>query len=160
MARTRIGDLALLECTGCDGVWLDALEFERICADHAAQAAVLHRWNNHTPQNAVSPVHYRPCLTCGKMMNRINFGRISGVVLDVCRGHGTFLDAGELHAIVTFINEGGLDRARDREKGELEEERRRLTRLQAQIDVTARGSSDGEHRSASLFYIRRLLKGD
>jgi hypothetical protein len=28
------------------------------------------------------------------MMNRVNFGRLSGTVVDVCRGHGTYLDAG------------------------------------------------------------------
>ncbi len=28
------------------------------------------------------------------------------------KGHGTFLDAGELHQVVTFIVQGGLDRAR------------------------------------------------
>ena len=35
-------------------------------------------------------------------MNRVNFGKVSGAVgLDVCKGHGTFLDRGELHQIVT-----------------------------------------------------------
>ena len=48
-------------------------------------------------------------------MNRINFGRMSGTVVDVCRAHGTFLDPGELHQIVDFIAEGGLDRAREAE---------------------------------------------
>jgi Zn-finger nucleic acid-binding protein len=160
MVRVRIGDLALLECTSCDGVWVDAGDFERICADQAAQAAVLHRWDTHTPGNAAARVRYRPCPGCGKLMNRINFGRISGTVIDVCRGHGTFLDAGELHDIVTFIRDGGLDRAREREKRELEEERRRLTTLQAQIDSASRASSDWEHRSTSLLDIRRLLNGD
>jgi hypothetical protein len=94
------------------------------------------------------------------MMNRVNFGRISGTVVDVCRGHGTFLDAGELHAIVVFIRDGGLDRARQRERHELEEERQRLSMLKAQIDSSARLSRDWEHRSATLLDIRRLLKGD
>src|SRR5215218_10277225 len=160
MARVLIGDLALLECTACDGVWVEAREFERICADQAAQAAVLHRWGTHTPANPIARVRYRPCLNCAKLINRINFGRISGTVIDVCRGHGTFLDAGELHEIVTFIRDGGLDRAREREKRELEEERRRLTALHTQIDSAARVSSDWEHRSTSLLDIRRLLNGD
>ena len=160
MVRVRLGGLVLLECTTCDGVWVDAAEFERICADQAAQAAVLHRWGTHTPGNAAARVRYRPCPGCGKLMNRINFGRISGTVIDVCRGHGTFLDAGELHDIVTFIRDGGLDRAREREKRELEEERRRLTTLQAQIDSASRAPSDWEHRSTSLLDIRRLLNGD
>jgi Zn-finger nucleic acid-binding protein len=160
MVRVRIGGLALLECASCDGVWVDAGDFERICADQAAQAAVLHRWDTHTPGSPAARVRYRPCPACGKLMNRINFGRISGTVIDVCRGHGTFLDAGELHDIVTFIRDGGLDRAREREKRELEEERRRLTTLQAQIDSASRASSDWEHRSTSLLDIRRLLNGD
>ena len=37
------------------------------------------------------------------MMNRVNFGRLSGTIVDVCKGHGTFLDPGELHRIVEFI---------------------------------------------------------
>lgn len=160
MARILIGELALLECTSCDGVWVDAGEFERICADREAQAAVLHRWNNHAPGPPIARVHYRPCVRCGKMMNRVNFGRLSGTVIDVCRGHGTFLDAGELHAIVTFIRDGGLDRARQREKSDLEEERRRLMALKTQIDSAAHTSTDWEFRSTSLFNIRRLLNED
>jgi Zn-finger nucleic acid-binding protein len=157
MARIVIRQLALIECTSCDGVWVDAAEFERICADSEAQGAVLHRWTDGAPRSSTPRVRYRPCLRCGKMMNRVNFGRMSGTVLDVCRGHGTFLDAGELHAIVTFIRQGGLDRARQREKTELEEERRRLLNLQARIDA-AHEPSEWEHRSVSLIDIRRLLR--
>ncbi len=95
-------------------------------------------------------------------MNRLNFGRISGTVIDVCRGHGVFLDAGELHAIATFISEGGLDRARQREKEDLEEERHRLSVLRSQIESRSH-ISEWEHRSAisdSLLEIRRLLKNE
>ena len=66
------------------------------------------------------------------MMNRMNFGRRSGTVVDVCRGHGTFLDRGELNQVVRFIHEGGLDRARLAEIEELREEQRRLQSLQHQ----------------------------
>ena len=45
------------------------------------------------------------------MMNRLNFGRRSGTVVDVCRGHGTFLDRGELHQVMRFVQEGGLNRS-------------------------------------------------
>ena len=86
-------------------------------------------------------------MTCGKLMNRVNFGR-SGTVVDVCRGHGTFLDAGELHAIVTFIRDGGLDRARQREKDDLEEERHRLTRLKDQIESSRVSPTGSTGRSA------------
>jgi hypothetical protein len=59
-------------------------------------------------------------------MNRLNFGRLSGAVVDVCRGHGTFLDRGELHQVVRFIQDGGLDRARRAEIEALRDEQRRL----------------------------------
>jgi Zn-finger nucleic acid-binding protein len=120
----------------CDGVWVDAGIFEALCADREAQA----RCCTTSPRAAVpvnEAVRYRPCVSCGVMMNRLNFGRLSGTIVDVCRGHGTFLDAGELHAILTFIQAGGLDRARAREVQELKDERRRLER--ARIRTTAPG---------------------
>ena len=129
MQRVAIGAASVLECGSCDGVWLDAADFERICADRESRAAVLHRWTT-APATAREQVHYRPCVRCGKMMNRVNFGRLSGTIVDVCRGHGTFLDAGELHAIATFIDAGGLDRMREREIADLKEEQHRLEELQ------------------------------
>jgi hypothetical protein len=57
-------------------------------------------------------------------MNRVNFARCSGVVLDVCRRHGTWFDMQELHRIVHFIRAGGLDDARDRRRVEFERQRR------------------------------------
>jgi Zn-finger nucleic acid-binding protein len=163
LASVRIGDAELLECTGCDGVWIPAADFERICSDREGQAAVLARWRLPEAVAATSaPIRYRPCLLCGKMMNRMNFGRLSGTIVDLCRGHGTFLDAGELHAIVTFIQGGGLDRARQREKDDLEEERHRLASLRAQIESRA-SAADWDHHSKigdSLLELRRLLKDD
>lgn len=41
-------------------------------------------------------------------MNRRNFGRRSGVIVDECVEHGLFLDPGEFEAIETFIAHGGL----------------------------------------------------
>jgi Zn-finger nucleic acid-binding protein len=64
------------------------------------------------------------------MMNRVNFGKASGAVVDVCKGHGTYLDRGELHQIVRFIQGGGIDRARASEREQLKEEQRRLRDLQ------------------------------
>jgi Zn-finger nucleic acid-binding protein len=156
-----LGDLPILECARCDGVWVGAADFDRICANREAQAAVLERRRStQAPASHPAPIHYRPCVDCGQMMNRVNFGRISGTVIDVCRGHGTFLDAGELHAIATFIMDGGLDLAREREKEDLETERHRLALLKAQIESRSHDTS-WEHRSAladSILEIRRMLK--
>ena len=147
MRRVVIGASHMLECDACDGVWLDAEDFERICADREAQAAVLHRFSTGERTAHTARVQYRPCPRCHKMMNRVNFGRLSGAVVDVCKGHGTFLDAGELHQVVTFIVQGGLERAREREKEELRDDQR--TRADEQRKAMRdRGKHGGAEPSA------------
>lgn len=125
LASVAVGATTLLECGACDGVWIDAAAFERLCADREAQTAVLHRPARPGAAAAEARVRYRPCPRCGKMMNRVNFGALSGIVVDVCKGHGTFLDAGELNQIVRFIRDGGLERARERRREDLRDEERR-----------------------------------
>jgi len=124
MRDVRIGQIGLLECDQCRGVWLDAATFEHICADRAARAAALHQWPSAARPPAAAGVHYRKCVACGTLMNRLNIGRLSGTIVDVCKGHGTFLDAGELSLIVGFIQGGGLDRARQRQLDDLKDEER------------------------------------
>jgi Zn-finger nucleic acid-binding protein len=138
MREVRLGETALLECERCRGMWVDAATFEHVCADREAQAAVLHQWPIDGAQGrpaagraAAVEVHYRKCVACGKLMNRLNFGRVSGTVVDACKGHGTFLDAGELHLIVSFIQGGGLDRARQQQLNDLKDAERNLRSLQA-----------------------------
>jgi Zn-finger nucleic acid-binding protein len=57
-------------------------------------------------------------------MNRMNYAGHSGVVINVCRNHGIWLDRDEIRQIVTFISSGGLDRARQAETEELNEAER------------------------------------
>ena len=66
--------------------------------------------------------HYRPCPVCHKLMNRSNYGSGSGVIVDVCGPHGVFFDRGELTRIVDFLEKGGWDRVKKREKQRMEEE--------------------------------------
>jgi Zn-finger nucleic acid-binding protein len=162
LQRVSVGATAMLECGACDGVWVDADVFERICADRDAQTAVLHRFTSGRRDSPTVRVQYRPCPRCHKLMNRINFGRLSGAVVDVCKGHGTFLDAGELHQIVVFIGQGGLDRARGREKEELREEQRKLAaeQLKAIRDRSRHGGSEPSAISSSSFDdLMDLLRG-
>jgi hypothetical protein len=41
-------------------------------------------------------------------MARKNYGKRSGVIVDWCAAHGTWLDADELEQIASFIASGGL----------------------------------------------------
>jgi Zn-finger nucleic acid-binding protein len=139
MRDVQVGDTALLECARCHAVWIDAATFEHICASKESQAAVLHQWGASPPPVRDAAVQYRKCVACGKMMNRMNFGRLSGTIVDVCKGHGTFLDAGELHAIVRFIQGGGLDRARQRQMDDLRDQEQRLRQAQRLHDHATDG---------------------
>ena len=71
-------------------------------------------------------VRYVKCPECAQLMHRVNFAKCSGIVVDVCKGHGTWFDRDELQHIVEFIRTGGLDFVRKKELEELEGARRRL----------------------------------
>jgi Zn-finger nucleic acid-binding protein len=142
----RIGDVDLLECAACDGTWIEAAAFERLCTERDRQAAIARQSAESKEAGASfaaapAPVRYRPCPQCGKMMNRQNFGRLSGTIVDVCSGHGTFLDRGELHQIVKFILDGGFSRMREAELERLREETRRLRELELHLSRSRGGNS-------------------
>jgi len=63
------------------------------------------------------------------MMNRRNFGKLSGVIVDVCSKHGIWFDLGELPRVMAFVRDGGLLRAQQREAQQAAEDaaRRRLS---------------------------------
>jgi Zn-finger nucleic acid-binding protein len=158
-----LGATTLRECKDCDGLWVDVASFEQICADREQQSAVLGAAHFAAEHRAVaeSRVRYVPCPECGQLMNRVNFARCSGVVVDVCKGHGTWFDRDELAEIVEFIRAGGLDHARAREKAELEETRRQLHEEQ-HAAARAAGSlnmiGDDERRFGLASAAHELLK--
>lgn len=146
MHWVRIGDVDLLECASCDGTWLEADDFDRLCAQREQLAAVAGKPVEKTQAATGSPpapVRYRPCPQCGKMMNRQNFGRLSGTIVDTCSGHGTFLDRGELHQVVTFILDGGFARMRQAELDRIKEEQRRLRELEMHLRGNRGGHGSG-----------------
>lgn len=144
LERVEIGATALMECGGCDGIWADAESFEHLCVNSEARAAVLHRLERPAANPARQRVQYRHCPQCSKMMNRVNFSKVSGTIVDVCRGHGTWLDAGELHQIVAFIQNGGLERARELQIQELKEQERNARDAELRA-ARERGRMDPSH---------------
>jgi Zn-finger nucleic acid-binding protein len=155
MSAARVGSLSLAECTACSGVWVSARRFERLCADREAQSAIVHggalRGQTGAEPKADIRVRYRPCPRCRKLMNRVNFASGAKVVLDICREHGTFFDRDELHRVVTFIQGGGLERARAREREALKEEQARLRALQTSVRPGGPGMEPLNLRDHTLF---------
>lgn len=118
----------LEQCSGCGGLWVGADVFDRICSDREAQSATL-GINLPPPVLLEQGVRYLKCPRCSTIMSRLNYARYSGVVMDVCRPHGVWLDRDELRRIIEFIRAGGLDRARQAEKEEIKRERSQLESL-------------------------------
>ncbi len=112
MGVRRIGGLGVSECPGCNGLWVPGDRFEllveRAIASQKERGALA--VGEAKPRNpAEKPLAYRKCPACGAFMLRQNFRKRSGVVVDWCRDHGTWLDADELEQIAAFILGGGLD---------------------------------------------------
>ena len=163
MSFLEIGSTDLRECEQCLGIWLDVPSFEKLCTDREQQSAVLGT-ASLAPTSAVretSKVKYVPCPECSQLMNRINFARCSGVIVDICKGHGSWFDRDELSRIVEFIRGGGLEASRAREKEEIKEERRRLREEQSTQDRQQSSLGlklDDEHRLTGIVSARGLLK--
>jgi Zn-finger nucleic acid-binding protein len=129
MASLKLGAEQMRECETCGGLWLEVAAFEKICASREEQSAVLGGAAPapaHQVPGAEPKIRYVPCPQCTQLMNRINFARCSGVIVDVCKGHGTWFDRDELSEIIRFIRDGGLEISRQKEKIEIEHERQQL----------------------------------
>ncbi len=164
MQTVRLGTTNVQECQRCNGLWLDVRSFENICASREQQAALLggaSRAPQNTAKDAV-PIKYVPCPQCAQLMNRINFARCSGVIVDVCKGHGTWFDREELSRIVEFIRDGGLEASRQKEKAQIQEERRRLRDEQLAASDISRSTStslvDFDDSISGIASARGLLK--
>jgi Zn-finger nucleic acid-binding protein len=162
MKSVVIGSTNVSECEHCLGLWLNVAAFEKICADREQQSAVLGT-ASPAPTSAVretSKVNYVPCPQCSQLMNRINFARCSGVIVDVCKGHGTWFDRDELSHIVEFIRGGGLEESRNREKEDIKEERLKLLeqqRIEARRSILT-GRDVDEQRIMGVGAARGLMK--
>lgn len=134
-SRRLSRDLAVLECGRCAGLWLEWEPFRLLEkeAQQSAQAATERRPESVTPVETQDQQTraYRPCIVCGNLMNRRNYARSSGVIIDTCKDHGVWFDYEELARILTWIRRGGLQREQDRQKQELTEleRRKRLERM-------------------------------
>ncbi|MDP1831367.1 MAG: zf-TFIIB domain-containing protein [Geothrix sp.] len=131
LASSRIGELEVQACRACGGLWLDRAVFEQLGTSRERQGAVLGALPSpaEPPVALLEPVRYRPCPACAQRMNRVNYARRSGVVLDVCKAHGLWFDPDELRRVLAFVAGGGLDRAREREIEELKDAKRAAVQI-------------------------------
>lgn len=109
-----LGDTHLIvdKCPKCFGMFLDHGELER--AFDLTKDTL--NFDNSQIDNLIndrakldSVVKYFKCPDCQNIMNRKNYGYKSGVVIDICRDHGIWLDNGELTHLLEWKTLGGIE---------------------------------------------------
>jgi Zn-finger nucleic acid-binding protein len=161
----KLGATSARECSACGGLWVDPQALQKLCDVREEHAGVVSALAARVPTNTAPPdtVHYVPCPRCRKLMNRVNFSKSSGVIMDVCKTDGVWLDRGELQRVVGFVEAGGLTVARERERERLVDEQRRITALEARraavsADVNVYTTSSWKSDSSPNTPMEQLLR--
>jgi Zn-finger nucleic acid-binding protein len=113
MPPRGIAGIDINECARCNGVWVPENDFDRL-VDHALEARRNSGSAEASPTDprvtganpAAQAVRYRKCPHCEQFMHRRNFRKASGVIIDRCAEHGTWLDADELEQIAGYLASG------------------------------------------------------
>ena len=149
--------IRLGKCTRCLGLFLPLGTLEQLLASTpVAATSVNHRViNNLLEANhaSASTVRYRPCPSCGTLMHRKLHGKRSGVIVDSCRDHGVWLDAGELRQLMEWSQAGGAlldEEKRTLERREQERRDRQDNREQSEQRVLMEAELTMERRSRDL----------
>jgi Zn-finger nucleic acid-binding protein len=103
LSQQALGPTRIERCASCHGVWIAAAEFNQLLRDLDRLEAVRAReLAHHEPERTVS---YVACPRCSEIMERRNFGRSSGIMVDTCKRHGIWLDRGELRRVAEHLTE-------------------------------------------------------
>ncbi|MBT0653554.1 zf-TFIIB domain-containing protein [Geomobilimonas luticola] len=128
------GRFLIERCDECLGLFFDPGELEALLEATVTNVFAVDRSRLDTISTARRSndygVSYVKCPVCAKIMNRINFGTKSGVIVDRCKEHGVWLDGGELRHLFEWMKAGGklLDQERQEERKKAEAEREREER--------------------------------
>jgi Zn-finger nucleic acid-binding protein len=148
MRRRDVDKRKVTECPMCCGLFVDACDLDSMIrqqeernlshVDVAGKKAI-------RAEIDTAPVTYLKCPCCANMMNRINYGRASGVIIDFCKAHGYWLDAGELEKIAKWVATGGLIEQRSREIEEIKAEKSRVRMNSDSGESAIDGFGDFDH---------------
>jgi Zn-finger nucleic acid-binding protein len=165
LTSRRIGEVTVLECDRCAGLWLGTESFKDLTKQASSEAVEVDHFFasvrarpakvDSPEQRASRKWRYRRCVVCGNMMHRRNYGRRSGVIIDICKDHGAWFDADELPRILAWIRSGGQAKAEaQRARQEAREERlKRITQPRTErgpVIGVPLGEPDGYEESDPL----------
>lgn len=130
LAGTELAGVRLDACERCAGAFITA----ETLRDVVEQPPVLDELRALLPRGENAWAErgrvYVKCPVCETLMNRRQYATGARVVIDWCKHHGFWFDAGELPRVLDFVADGGLERAaaREAEEAKLGEQRARAAR--------------------------------
>jgi Zn-finger nucleic acid-binding protein len=126
---TGAGVFAIERCERCYGLFFDVGEVQAfldasVSPSFSVNLREIVSINEERGDALKRPVRYIKCPECGVLMNRMNYGAMSGVVVDQCKEHGMWLDNGELVHLMEWKKAGGQVLA-EKQKAAAQQERQR-----------------------------------
>lgn len=154
--------IRLGKCKRCLGLFLPIGTLEQLLASTSMTVNSVNRrvLNNLVKANhaSESTMRYRPCPSCGTLMHRKLHGKLSGVIVDSCRDHGIWLDAGELRQLMEWTQAGGALLDAEKRATERREQDYR-DRQDARARAEQRGSLEAGLMAKRLTRRRPLHQG-
>jgi Zn-finger nucleic acid-binding protein len=140
------GKFLIERCEQCLGLFFDPGELEVLLQTTVAHVYTINRKQlaniNSTRRSSDYAMAYIKCPVCATVMNRVNFGTRSGVIVDRCPDHGIWLDGGELRQLFEWTKAGGKLLAEERR----EQQRQEKERAERQKMAMATGGDPREFR--------------
>jgi Zn-finger nucleic acid-binding protein len=141
------GKFLIERCQDCLGMFFDMGELEALIKASVSNVYNIDRHKitqlNKTLRNNDYPTTYIKCPVCSQIMNRVNFGARSGVIIDRCQEHGLWLDGGELRHLLEWVKAGGQllssqkNQQRKKDAARLEQKQKRKSSIQSSYNGTS-----------------------
>ena len=136
-------------CQTCFGLFFDKGEIETVLQHSVSNVSGINREHidninkdrYHKPQK----IRYVKCPECRRVMDRVNFAKRSGVVVDQCFVHGIWLDSGELTHLLEWKKAGG-QLLHQEHLAELEDQKKRQKNV-----LPGTVTTDQDYRSGNIF---------
>lgn len=122
------GKFFIERCDRCLGLFFDPGELEALLQATVTHVYTINRKQlaniNNARRSSEYGISYIKCPVCATIMNRVNFGSRSGVIVDRCPDHGLWLDGGELRQLFEWSKAGGSLLEQERREQQRQEKER------------------------------------
>jgi Zn-finger nucleic acid-binding protein len=100
-------------CPTCRGTFFvdrgleEVLNKLRATCDPVDVNTVMKEFKDRFTRKLPDAIRYKKCPVCTTVMTRRNYATVSGVIVDSCGDHGTWVDEAQFAALADFICRGG-----------------------------------------------------